>query len=71
VFNSAVFTGAALPPPPAPSLVVHGGTISHNILQAIHGAIASGGGIYSTGFRAQADTGVVTANTPDNYVGCS
>jgi hypothetical protein len=71
VFNSAVFTGPALPPPPAPSLVVHGGTISHNILQAVHGAIASGGGIYSTGFRAQADTGVVTANTPDNCVGCS
>ena len=71
VFNSAVFTGPPFPAPPSPSLVVHGGTISRNILQAGHGAIASGGGIYSKGFRAQADTGVVTANTPDNCVGCS
>jgi hypothetical protein len=52
-------------------LVVHGGTISHNILRVRHGTIASGGGIYSKGFRAQADTGVVTANTPDDCVGCS
>jgi hypothetical protein len=31
---------------------------------------ASGGGIYTKGFRAHADTGVVTANTPDDCVGC-
>jgi len=71
VFNSALFTGPAFPPPPSPSLVVHGGTISHNILRVRHGTIASGGGIYSKGFRAQAGTGVVTANTPDDCVGCS
>ena len=71
VFNSAVFTGPAFPPPPSPLLVVHGGTISHNILRVGDGAIASGGGIYSEGFHAQADTGVVTANTPDDCVGCS
>jgi len=65
VFNGLVF------PTPSPSLIVHGGTISHNILRVHHGAIASGGGIYSKGFRAQADAGVVTANTPDDCVGCS
>ena len=65
VFNGLVF------PTPSPSLVVHGGTISHNILRVRHGTIASGGGIYSKGFPAQADTGVVTANTPDDCVGCS
>ncbi len=69
--NSAVFTGPVSPPPPSPSLVVHGGTISHNILRVRHGTIASGGGIFSKGFRAHADTGVVTANTPDDCVGCS
>jgi hypothetical protein len=71
VFNSALFTGPAYPPPPSPSLVVHGGTISHNILRVRHGTVASGGGIYSKGFRAQADASVVTANTPDDCVGCS
>jgi DNA-binding winged helix-turn-helix (wHTH) protein len=65
VFNGLVF------PTPSPSLVVHGGTISHNILRVRHGAIASGGGIYSKGFPAQAAKGVVTANTPDDCVGCS
>jgi len=70
VFNSALFTGLVFPTP-SPSLVVHGGTISHNILRVRHGTIASGGGIYSKGFPAQADTGVVTANTPDDCVGCS
>jgi hypothetical protein len=38
VFNGLVF------PSQSPSLVVHGGTISHNILRVRHGAIASGGG---------------------------
>jgi hypothetical protein len=71
VFNSSVFTGTVSPPPPPPSLVVQGGTISHNILRVRHGATASGGGIYSKGFRAQAGPGVVTANTPDDCVGCS
>ena len=61
---------ARSPPPPPPSLVGHGGTISHNILRVRRGATASGGGIYSKGFRAHADTGVVTANTPDDCVGC-
>jgi len=65
VFNGLVF------PTPSPSLVVHGGTISHNILRVRHGAIASGGGIYSKGFPAQAAKGVVTANMPDDCVGCS
>jgi hypothetical protein len=65
VFNGLVF------PTPSPSLVVHGGTISHNILRVRHGAIASGGGIYSKGFPAQAARGVVTANTPDDCIGCS
>jgi len=45
--------------------------MSHNILRARHGAIASGGGIDAKGFGAQADTGVVTANTPHGCVGCS
>jgi hypothetical protein len=71
VFNSAVFTGPDSPAPPPPSLAVHGGTISHKVLRVRHGATASGGGIYSKGFRARADTGVVTGNTPDNCVGCS
>jgi hypothetical protein len=56
--GAGVFNGLVFPTP-SPSLIVH------------HGAIASGGGIYSKGFPAQADTGVVTANTPDDCVGCS
>jgi hypothetical protein len=71
VRGGGVFNGLVFPPPPSPSLVVHGGTISHNILRVRHGAIASGGGIYSKGFPAQAAKGVVTANTPDDCVGCS
>ena len=71
VFNSAVFTGSVFPPPPAPSLAMQGETIPHDIMRVRHGAIASGGGIYSKGFRAQATKGVVTANTPGDCVGCS
>ena len=47
------------------------GTIPHNIMRVRHGAIASGGGDYSKGFRAQPTKGVVTANTPDDCGGSS